>query len=343
MNKNVYVVLGMSRSGTSAIARSLKVLNIDLGDKLLPGDSRNPKGFYEDSDILYKVNRGVSAITGDLWENTGVLNAKFIENSAPLQEFKAYAQKLLAERFANTDHWGFKDPRTITILPFWQSVFTAMQLEDRYVLTVRNPLAAAHSNFKFTNLDIEMGLLLWLVIMINSIEQTQGKKRAIVSFEAMLENPKLQLERMHKAFAFPFALDAKECDVYANEFLDKKLSHHEFTTADLQTHPTMATVPLCLRVYDVLMRLASDELVDGSAEFYALWNEIKQEFARSFPLYQYVDKQDKRTRNAERELKAIRKSVLWKMIYPLRIVDDALRARRHQARQKKKSLGNAYG
>ena len=51
MQKNVFIVLGVGRSGTSAIARGLKALGIDLGNMLRPAADANPKGFWEDAEI----------------------------------------------------------------------------------------------------------------------------------------------------------------------------------------------------------------------------------------------------------------------------------------------------
>ena len=53
-NKHAYIVLGMARSGTSAIARGLKALGIDLGQQLTPANHTwNPKGFFEDKELVY--------------------------------------------------------------------------------------------------------------------------------------------------------------------------------------------------------------------------------------------------------------------------------------------------
>jgi hypothetical protein len=336
--KNVYVVLGMSRSGTSAIARALKVLNIDLGDKLLPGDARNPKGFYEDAEVLYKINRGVSGITGDLWANLHTLDAQAVSNNSQLADYKIYAQQLLGQRFATTNHWGFKDPRTVNLLPFWQSVFAVNKIEDNYIVAVRHPLAAAHSNQKFAHIDIETGLLIWLITNIAAIERTHGKKRIVISYELMLREPRVQLERIHQTLSLPGVLNDAECDIYANEFLDATLSHHEFTDNDLTTHPALKVAPLCLQVYAILLKLARDEWSFDSSEFQAAWQEMIIEFQRVFPIYQYFSVQEKNIRQLERELRTMRKSVLWRMLYPLRVIDDALRSRRH-----KKRVATVYG
>ena len=46
------MVLGMHRSGTSAITKGLEVLGVNLGDNLLPPKDDNPKGFFEDRDLV---------------------------------------------------------------------------------------------------------------------------------------------------------------------------------------------------------------------------------------------------------------------------------------------------
>ena len=50
--KIIFVVLGMHRSGTSAITRGLEVLGASLGNRLMPPFvGNNDKGFFEDVDI----------------------------------------------------------------------------------------------------------------------------------------------------------------------------------------------------------------------------------------------------------------------------------------------------
>ena len=50
---DLVVVLGMHRSGTSAITRGLQVIGVDLGANLMPPANHiNEKGFFEDCDIV---------------------------------------------------------------------------------------------------------------------------------------------------------------------------------------------------------------------------------------------------------------------------------------------------
>ena len=111
MSKRVFVVLGMSRSGTSAIARSMSAMGIDLGQKLIAANEINPKGFFEDEEILYDVNRGVANLLDNPWISTDLFARQPLEANKQLCEYKKHALKLLKSRFSSTNNWGFKDPR----------------------------------------------------------------------------------------------------------------------------------------------------------------------------------------------------------------------------------------
>ena len=149
--KNLYVVLGMARSGTSAIARGLKALGIDLGKTLTPGDAAwNPKGFWEDSDIVYKINRGILHALDHTGYSVIMVNNLNADNAA-LNNLRNYALELLQQRMSSTQYWGFKDPRTSKLLPFWQDVFHKLNLNEHYIIALRNPLASSYSYKRVTN------------------------------------------------------------------------------------------------------------------------------------------------------------------------------------------------
>ena len=45
-------ILGMHRSGTSAITQAVKVLGFELSENLMPAKPDNVKGFWEDWDVV---------------------------------------------------------------------------------------------------------------------------------------------------------------------------------------------------------------------------------------------------------------------------------------------------
>lgn len=336
--KEVLVILGMARSGTSAIARGLKALGVDLGEKLTPASERwNPKGFWEDTDVVYKINRGVLYALDHQWMSANLIE-KLQYQSGALYDLKNSAIALVRQRIAMTPYWGFKDPRTAKLIPFWQEVFTALNLKDSYVIALRNPLSSAHSYQSLSGCDLEEALLLWLMHLIPAVEGTQNKNRVVVSYDLLMQDPHLQLNRIKIGLDLPDLADSSEIDIYANEFLDKKLHHYEYSMDDLKSHPVTAVVPLCLKVYEILLKVAKDDIKFSDEEFISTWQQIKTEFAEQRPIYKYIDTLLKRNKQLERKIRTTHKSILWKMLYPLRIIDDALRSRRKKVRERKRLI-----
>lgn len=123
-----------------------------------------------------------------------------------------------------------------------------------------------------------------------------------------------------------------------NEFLDKKLQHFQQDEVALTTHPAMKVVPLCADIYRLLNQVAKDEHSFSSPYFQSHWQVLMQEYARQRPIYAYIDSLLKRDKEWERQLRTIRRSIPWKLTYPLRVIDDILRAARRKQRIKRQLI-----
>jgi hypothetical protein len=329
--KNIFVVLGMPRSGTSAVARGLKALGVNLGEELIPARaSWNAKGYFEDKEVVHQINGKVLDQVFDKFESIQILDHAQL-SADTLQPIRSKAINLIKQRFGQEMHWGFKDPRTARLLPFWQSIFSELNLQDHYVIVLRNPLASAHSFHKLTKIDLEKGLLLWLAHLIPAVDETMDKKRIVVSYDLMLANPLHELQRMQSSLKIESAEPA-ELETYAKQFLDKNLQHYDFSYEDLKNHPATSVMPIGLKVYDLLLKLAKDEMTFADPLFLNSWTEIKKEFAQLYPLYCYMDNLLRRNKQLERTVRTIKKSLPWKMVYPLRIIDNKLREIRKWSR-----------
>lgn len=334
--KDVYVVLGVARSGTSAISGGLNALGINFGNHLLAGDSRNPKGFFEDTDILYNTNRGLLYhLDYSPLMDLNTLDEKTSENTETINQYKKYAANILTNRLKDQNTFAFKAPCTLTLMAFWQDVFKRVNVKDKYVITVRHPLASAHSFHKWVRYDVEVGVLLWMRHLIHAINHTADKKRVVVCYELMLEDARAELERIHQQLELPFAFNAHSVNEYAEHFIDKNLRHHRFTTEDLKKHTAVTVAPLCVELYEVLMKLAQDQLQFNTPEFAAVWQHINTEFAKLAPIYSYIDTLLRKNKMYERRFRSLERSLLWKLIYPLRVVDNVIRS----LRKKSKALG----
>lgn len=333
-SKNIYVIVGFARSGTSVITRGLQALGIDLGDHILEHKENNrwnPTGFFEDKEIIYHINTKVYQKLGVSIRGIPIIHENEFKQHDFL-EIKTYASNMLHERFSNTHHWGFKNPSTAKIIPFWISLFDTEKLNDHYIIALRNPLSSAQSFSKLTHMDIEVGLMLWLSHIIPAIDDTAGRKRIVVSYELMMQDPIKQLLRIKSELNI--LTSHHDFDSYTKQFLNDSLHHHRYKNEDLTSHPAMSIAPLCSKVYDILMKTASDELKLNSPEFIAAWKVIKQEFEKYYPIYCYIDTILKKNKALKHTVRDMQRSIIWKLFYPLRWTNDHLRKIRQKKRAK---------
>ena len=174
-NSRLIVVLGMHRSGTSAVTRALQVMNVELGDKLMPAaDGDNPKGFFEDTDI-YKLNVEMLQALRIDWYSLAPIGEHDVETLRS-RGFFLRAVELLNSKCANSPVFAFKDPRIAKLLPFWKAVFDHCQFGVSYVVTVRHPRSVANSLVKRNGFDLEKGYLLWLEYVLRIAAWTAGQR-----------------------------------------------------------------------------------------------------------------------------------------------------------------------
>jgi len=288
-DSKLVVVLGMHRSGTSAITRGLEVLGVNLGDNLYPAAIDNPKGFWEDNDFL-GINEELLAHLDYSVDRLGLIDWQ-MPSTAIVESLELKAEKLVSERCKKNALWGFKDPRTARLLPFWQAVFERVGCDVRYVIATRNPISIVESLYKRSGFEGGITFYLWLEHLIPAISGTINAKGVVVDYDQLLENPKLQLLRVAKALGVtapePLALFAFE-----SEFLDVGLRHTYFTMQDLERYPS---VPLqVVTAYDWLVKLANDSVLLDSAETKSVFEALSQELIFLSPTLNFIGYQEQK-------------------------------------------------
>jgi hypothetical protein len=218
------------------------------------------------------------------------------------------------------------------LLVYWQQIFSKLNLNENYIIALCNPLSSARSYSHLSGERLESSLIFWLMHMVAAIEGTHGKRRVIVNYDNLLQQPQAQLARLAKQCNL--VVNPQEVTIYANEFFDKKLHCHASAEEELHSDSAIAAVPLCATIYFLLARVARDELSFESDEFTAAWQEIMFDFNRHYPLYCYADTILKRTRTLDKKIHKIRKSLPWQLTFPFRLLDAAARRIRGDSRER---------
>ncbi len=115
MNKTIYVTLGMHRSGTSLVSHLVhRLLSIEL-DTLLVPKKDNPKGFWEDTDVL-QLNIEILDCLGIEWNSLSRFSITEDDLNKLLDKFGTEASEILSRKLDHTMSWSFKDPRTTRLI-----------------------------------------------------------------------------------------------------------------------------------------------------------------------------------------------------------------------------------
>ena len=284
------IVLGVGRSGTSAITRGLGALGVELGDRLRgPTMLKNPTGFYEDTDLL-RINKRLKRILDVRGESVRLLEPDWWKQPA-VEQLHDDAVAIVRRRFGSCPLWGYKYARTLRFMPFWTGVFEAAEIDTRYLMAIRNPLSVARSRAR---LDPERGSqeqsdLEWLVNVVPHFRRVRERPFVVTDFDLFMADPAAQLQRIARGLDLPLTVEAQaSVKAFADEFLDPSLRHSRHGADDLERDPRVND--LTRTAYRWLYRLATDEVDSVSAAIWQEWQQIEEQVSALAPVLRHIDR-----------------------------------------------------
>lgn len=182
------VVVGMHRSGTSALSQALVEAGLDGPPEAfhVAASASNPDGHFEDvrvvaaDDWLLRRHGGSAA---DPWVLRGVTPV-----AEELDHFRATWAEVATGR-----PLVVKDPRLCVTLPWWQAVWGP---GVTYVLMVRHPAQVVASMHARESLGLVHAELLWHEYVVSALEHTAGCRRTIVRYDELLAMPREVIARI---------------------------------------------------------------------------------------------------------------------------------------------------
>ena len=252
--KRLILVLGMKRSGTSALAKGLEVMGVSLGNYLMPPNEFNKKGYWEDWDFhelnfeMLKActkNRARRILALEEKETTYLLNSHYAER----------ASQLLLKKMPQGQPLGVKIPTTSLLIPFWKKICEQLDISLSVVIALRNPVSVASSVAQsFEDLP-EKSLWIWISSLLSSLIHSEGHERVLVDYDELIKNPSRQMERV--AGALNLKIDEEQLRGYSRHFIDPSLRHQFFPNYHFANHDL--SLQLAVEIYDALLAVAMDQ------------------------------------------------------------------------------------
>jgi hypothetical protein len=186
------VVLGMHRSGTSALTNLFRLLGLWAGEEedFPPGDEHNQKGYWEHRGI-WSVDEAILQTLGASWSEIADLDLARLEEGVRarfMERARAIVQDL--DRHGS---WVVKDPRLCLLFPFWREILE----RPLCVLIYREPLPVARSLAARDGIPIPYGIALWERYTLEALTSTRGLPRVLISHREMMADPAATLRRLH--------------------------------------------------------------------------------------------------------------------------------------------------
>lgn len=222
--RTAYLVLGMHRSGTSAVTQLLALCGAGLPQNLMAGDQHNARGYFEPWKIaLFNSERLHAA--GTAWDDPFVFPFRPL-NEADEASWRHRARALFEEEFGEAPFPLLKDPRVTPLLPFWREVLSGLGLGARCVIPVRHPLAVAGSLKRRDGFPVEKSLLLWTSYMLAAEVESRELPRAFVGYDALLADWRREVARIEAAHGAPLPKPAGPSASAIDDFLTPELRHN---------------------------------------------------------------------------------------------------------------------
>lgn len=240
-NRRVLVVLGMDRSGTSLCTNVLSALGMSLGADLLAADRFNERGYFEDREI-WRLHERMLAVLGRSWDTLATVRPfpPLWWQSPPMESFRQQLAEIARARIsaASGSIWGFKDPRTILLLPLWKAVFHDLGVQPVFIVCVRHPGAVAQSLAARDRFPTLFSELLWLEKTLTACLESWDAPNCIIHYEDWFVQPWRSTETLIKTCGLSPALNAQEIQAAVASIVSREMRHD--TDGSLQIHSRAA-------------------------------------------------------------------------------------------------------
>ncbi|TXC69869.1 hypothetical protein FSB78_02020 [Sphingomonas ginsenosidivorax] len=209
------VVVGMHRSGSSAMARLLSLAGATLPNGLMHAGNGNETGHWEPQRVA-DYNDVVLAAFDATWDSPFGLGVNATRRAA-LAPFVEGARAIIREEYGDASPIVLKEPRMSLVADLWTEALEAEGYCCKFVITVRPPTEAAASLRKRNGFALDKGLLLWGAYVASAELLTRAHDRVFCRYDDVLVRPasvlddieaKLRIELPHRTAQAHAAMDA---------------------------------------------------------------------------------------------------------------------------------------
>lgn len=217
--KCILFVLGMGRSGTSALTRVLSLCGCALPTLLVGGDDNNPKGHWEPFEAS-KLNNEFLFQHNTTWLDPSLrLQEEMTFQDAEEDAYVHAIQMFLKGYSAGATPLVIKDPKITALFRFWLEAARREDYGAKVVIIIRHPEEVAAS-LAVPGVSPELAVAMWIKYNLLAERQSRDLPRVFIEYSALLSGWRLQVERISSALGMDLqAHDDASIDSFLTETL----------------------------------------------------------------------------------------------------------------------------
>ena len=278
-HRTCILILGMHRSGTSAVAGCLSALGYNMGNQLFPPDKPNEKGYFENV-LINQFNDSLLSTLYARWHDTLFLPQNWYLNEQ-VQKRKPELISILKSEFGEKEDFVIKDPRISVLLPFYEEVFNDLSIIPKVIINFRNPFEVSKSLKKRDNLSSSKSLLLWMDATLKAEEHSRTMDRVFLEYDSLLKDVINTLKTISDILRLDIKFDQDKESVL-NSFVEKKLNHHTPDNKNVDSN----NINLVIQLFKILQRI---DLKPITAKNESDIIDINKLFYSAFRFYNGID------------------------------------------------------
>ena len=236
--KVALIVLGVYRSGTSALARVLNLCGAALPERLMAARLEiNPRGFWE-AEAIVDLNAQLLRLLGVEWKRVDFT----LPHEGPLvDEFLAGAREILEVEYRTARIIVIKDPRVCLLAPLWHRALEASGYRPAYLVSVRHPLEVARSLARslraYGGMPIDQGLALWQSYMqrAEAFVSSVDAGTVHVEYKELLSDWRRTVRRIARQLDVSLDIDSRAAEV--DEYLEPGMRSQRADDSAVGEHP----------------------------------------------------------------------------------------------------------
>jgi hypothetical protein len=227
------LVLGMHRSGTSALTRVINLLGAALPQNLMQAAPNNNEAGFWEPQHLWTLHDQMLGEAGSRWDDWRKLDLSGLPPDR-LMHYKAEIVRQIAEEYGDAQLIVLKEPRICRFARFFTGLLAELGYKCRYLLALRNPLGVIASLAHRDGMSKGFAALLWLRHVLDAEAATRAMPRAIVSYDALLADwqTTVQILSTHLDVEWPRTFGEVRGEI--EKFLSNELRHFAPSLRDLQ-------------------------------------------------------------------------------------------------------------